>query len=145
MSDNIEIKGNNQEQGSSDKVQKSYEANMKKLVAVVGGKENLFPTKKADNDTIGTLVTEMLKKKKADIATAVIEDLSKLLDSKVAMDKSLKEEAEKLKKFEEAKKKEFNEACVKVFNKIEDINELEKSYYGTLSQAAGNTDTTTNT
>ena len=139
MEQNVEMKNNNnQEQGSSDKVQKAYEANIKKLVAVLGGKENLFPVRKVANDSVGELVSKMLQKKKEEIGISVVEELSKLVDSKAAMDKSLKEEAEKLKKFEETKKKEFNEACTKVLNKIEGINELEKSYYETLTQATTN-------
>lgn len=134
-----------EQQNNGDKVQKAFDANIKKLIAVLGGKENLFPTKKIPSDSVGNLVDEMLKEQKVELAKNVKINLKEILDKKVILDKALKEEESKLAKLKEAKMKEFNDACLKVLNSIADIDKLEQNYYSSLSSSSfGTSNTTTN-
>ncbi len=131
--ENQEKVGDENQQQNGDKVAKTYEANLKKLVAIVGGKERIYKQKKVGKDELATLVADMLKEQKETLAVEIKTELKALLDKKVALDKDIKAEEEKLAKLKQQKQKEFNEACVKVFAKVENIENLEKDYYTSLS------------
>ncbi len=130
-----ENNNNNQQNSAEDKnkIAKQYEATLKKLVAVVGGQENVYGPKRVPNDTLGTLVNDLLKERKEKLASSVKVELTELLDKKVALDKEIKAKEEELAKLKQNKQKEFNEAASKVFGKIEGIEQLEKDYYSSLT------------
>lgn len=115
-----------------DKVSKNYDATINKLVAILGGKEQLFPGSKIAKDAVATVVTELLKEKKDSTIKDVKEGLSKLLEQKIALDKTIKEKEKEFEKLKTDKKKEFVDAAAKIFGKIEGLSELEKSYYDGL-------------
>lgn len=119
-------------QEQKDKVAKNYDATINKLVAILGGKEQLFPGSKIAKDAVATVVTELLKEKKDSTIKDVKEGLSKLLEQKIALDKTIKEKEKEFEKLKTDKKKEFVEAAAKIFGKIEGLSELEKSYYDGL-------------
>jgi hypothetical protein len=129
--------GNEQnQQNDGGKIAKQYDTNIKKLVAIVSGKENLYPQKKVTEDAMGEIVTELLKEQKEALAKTVKEDLKSILDKKVQLDKDLKAKEDELAKLKQTKQKEFNEACAKIFAKVENIEALEKNYYATLGRTS---------
>lgn len=123
---------NNNQQENSDKVTKNFEKTMEKLVAVVGGKENIYAPRKVQKDVLDTLVEGLLKERKEALEKEVKADLLALLDKKVAYDKEIKAKEEEFKKVKEQKMKEFTEAANKVFGKVDNIENLAKDYYASL-------------
>ena len=115
-----------------DKTIVNFEANMKKLVGVLGGKELLTKTSKVKKDTVEVIVEGLLKERKEKLELTIKSDLSELLDKHVLLTKSIADKQKELKDLETSKKKEFNDACNKLFNKVEDVNQLEKDYYSAL-------------
>lgn len=135
MSD--EAKQENQE--NPDKEQKRYEGNMAKLAAVLGGKENIFPTKRISKNATATLAQELVKERKEALSKSVKTELAELLDKRIQMEKEFKQKEDELKKLKVVKTKEFNEAAAKVFQKIEDIDQIERDYEVTLKGASQGT------
>jgi hypothetical protein len=123
-------------ENNEGKVAKNFEATMKKLIAIVGGEKNLFPSKRVSKDTLKTVVDGLLKDKKEAAEKEVKAELVALLDNHVEMKKAIEAKTKELKQLEEQKMKEFNEAASKVFNKIDAIGDLEKDYYSSLTGAA---------
>lgn len=122
-----------------DKTVKNFEATMKRLVAIVGGEEQLFPKKKIKSDTLATIVSGLVKEKKEKLEKEVTADLISLLDKHVELKKAIAEKKAELKKLEETKMKEFSEAASKIFGKIEDVGNIEKSYYDSLKSVGTDT------
>lgn len=118
--------------GQEDKSVKNYDAVIKKLVAIVGGTDNLFPIKKVENDVVASIVTGLLKEKKENLEKEIKADLIGLLDKHVVLKREIKAKEDELKKLSETKMKEFTEAATKVFGKIGNINQLETEYYSSL-------------
>lgn len=121
----------------NNKITKNFESTMQKLVAIVGGDKNLFPTKKVGKDIVKNIVDGMLTEKKETLEKEVKADLTKLLESHITLKKSIDDKKKELAKLEQDKMKEFNEAATKVFAKIENIDQLSKDYYSSLKSATG--------
>lgn len=130
----MEENQNNQIQ-DSDKIVKNFEVTMKKLVAIVGGEDKLFPTKKVTSNVIESIVTELTKERKETLEKEIKTELISLLDKHVLLKKEIKTKEEELKKLSQTKMKEFSEAASKLFSKIEGISSLEKEYYDSLNTA----------
>lgn len=120
-------------QENQDKVTKSFESNMKRLVGVLGGEELLTTTTKVKKDTVETIVENILKDRKEKLEIDIKTELSTLLDKHVTLKKSITDKKKELKDLENSKMKEFNEACNKLFGKVQDIEQLEKDYYSSLT------------
>ncbi len=119
-------------QENQDKIVKSFETNMKRLVGVLGGEELLNNTSKLKKDTVATIVENLLKDRKEKLELDIKNDLSTLLEKHVTLKKSIADKKKELKDLENSKMKEFNDACNKLFNKVQDIEQLEKDYYDSL-------------
>lgn len=117
-----------------DKTNKQFDATLKRLVAVVGGKENLSPKKRIKKDTLANVVNGLLQEKREATEKEVKEKLTELLAKKVAFDKEMSVAKADLDKLEKTKKKEFIEASQKVFQMIDGIDDLEKDYYKALGE-----------
>lgn len=126
------------ENNDSSKVLNAYNSNLKKLVALVGGESKIKTKIRVPKDEVGDLISELFKEETTAAKDKLKADVKTLIKSKVAFDKALTEEEQKLKKLKEEKMKEFNKAAQDVFAQIEGLGELEKSYYDTLNEA-GNT------
>jgi len=120
-------------QENQDKIVKTFENNMKRLVGVLGGEELLSNTSKVKKDTVEVIVENLLKDRKEKLELDIKNDLSTLLDKHVLLKKSIADKKKELKDLENSKMKEFNDACNKLFNKVQDIEQLEKDYYDSLS------------
>lgn len=117
---------------NNNKVKIEYDKNINKLVAIVGGKENLLPKKKVKGSLISTIVEGLLKEDKEALEKSIKDGLKALLEKKVQCDKEIKAKKEELDKLEIAKNKEFNEACKQLFSKIDNVEQLERDYIATL-------------
>lgn len=126
------------EQENNNKVKIAYDKNISKLVAIVGGKENLYASKKVKKDVIGTIVTGLLEDRKKSLEVTIKADLIALLEKKVTCDKEIKKSEDELAKLKIQKNKEFNEAAAKVFSQVDGIEQLEKDYYDSLVTATPN-------
>jgi len=129
---------NNQEQGKeSKKVAANFEQTVKKLTAIVAGKENLKMPRRVPKDSIQGLVEELFKEESEATAKQVKEDLKALLKGYVQLNTSIAEEQKKLEALKTSKMKEFNATAAKLFNKIEGIDSLTKDYQEALGVAKG--------
>lgn len=118
-------------QEQNDKVSKQFEANFKKLVALFGG-DAVFKKPSVPNDEIGNLVEELVKERREEKIKEFKEQAKGLLDKKINFDKECKKAEEEYKQKVIQKKKEFTDEMKKTFSIIEDINEIEKSYYESI-------------
>lgn len=118
-------------QEQNDKISKNYDANFKKLVALMGGEKQLKKPS-IPNDEVGTIVEELIKERREEKIKEFKEGAKKLLDKKIEFDKECRKAEEDFKKAVTEKKKNFTEEMKKVFNIIEDINAIEKSYYDSM-------------
>lgn len=126
---------NNQQQEDKDKIKKNFNTAMTKLVAIVGGEENLFPKKKIKKDTLATIVEGLVKEEKEALETSIKTEIKELLSKHVTLIKEVKAKEDELNKLKQTKQKEFTEAASKLFNKIENMDQLEKAYYESLKGA----------
>lgn len=133
----MEITKNENEQKGNDnnKVNKAFESNLKKLVAIVDGEKNLKPVTKVGSDIMKNIVTELFKEETEAIEQSTKDTLKELLKKYVQMLRDIDAKKKELSALEIAKKKEFNEAATKLFNKIDGIGILESEYYGALVTA----------
>lgn len=126
---------NNDQQGNNKKVAIAFDKNVKKLIAIVQGGENLKPVKKIAGDSLGALVTDLFKEERETIEKGVKADLKALIKGHVALEAAITEETKKLEAFKIAKMKEFNETAVKLFGRIDGLDGLENKYYSALVAA----------
>lgn len=133
----MEITKNENEQKGNDnnKVNKAFESNLKKLVAIVDGEKNLKPITKVGSDIMKNIVTELFKEETEAIEQSTKDTLKELLKKYVQMLRDIDAKKKELSALEIAKKKEFNEAATKLFGKIDGIGILESEYYGALVTA----------
>jgi fructose-1-phosphate kinase PfkB-like protein len=124
----------NTETQENGKENKKFDEVIKKLIAVVGGKEKLKVPKKVPNDLLGGIVNDLFKEERESALASTKEDLKNLLKKYAEMEKLLSEERKKIDKLEKEKKEEFAKAANSVFEKIENVGEVEKSYYNALKE-----------
>lgn len=124
------------ENNDSSKVINAYNANLKKLTAIVGGEKNIKSKIKVPKDEVGDLISELFKEETTAAKEKLKADVKNLIKAKVTFDRAIQEEEQKLKKLKEEKMKEFNKASQDVFAQIEGLGELEKSYYDSLTEAS---------
>jgi len=128
MEDNITQETPEQQ---NDKVSKQFDANFKKLIALLGGEKTLKKVN-VPNDELGTIVEDLLKERREDFIKDFKAKAKSLLDKKLEFDKEVKKAEEDFKKTVVNKKKEFSEKMKEIFNMVENIQEIEKSYYQSL-------------
>lgn len=128
--------GEETQEQQNDKVSKKFEQDFKKLVALLGGEKNLKKTN-VPNDELGGIVEELLKERREDFIKEFKSKAKALLDKKLEFDKEVRKAEDDLKKTVIAKKKEFSEKMKDVFGMVENINEIEKSYYQSMKETQG--------
>lgn len=128
-----------QPQDDQNKTTKEFNKNMKKLVALFGGKQ-AFARVSVPNEGIGDIVEELLKERREQAIDAFKIKAKEILDKKVEFDREVKKAEEELKNKVIAKQKEFSEAMKNLFQMVENINSIETSYYNSISDVANATD-----
>jgi hypothetical protein len=117
--------------GGEDKIEKNYSASLKKLVALLNG-QGMKKTRLKKNE-IADVVAELIKEKKEKALTEFKVEAIALLDKKVEFDKEVRRLEEEFKNKVNVKKKEFTESMQNLFKKVDNIDEIEKSYEESLS------------
>ena len=110
-----------------------FETTIKKLTAILGGKENLTQSEKLPNDAISEMVTSLLQEEKERKSTEFKTELKNLLNKYVSMTKEVESKKKELEKLENTKRKEFVDAANLVFSKVDDLASLEKSFYDSIN------------
>lgn len=127
---------NTQEQSQdTNKVSKAFEANLKKLTAIVGGTSGLKPVRQIKKDAMQIMVEELFKEEQDGLISTVKNDLKALLKNYVSLNALVSAEKKKLEALHLSKQKEFNEAAVKLFNQIENIDSINADYLAALNVA----------
>jgi hypothetical protein len=128
---------NNQENQQQDnqKEAKKFDANLRKLVALMGGTQT-FKKEKVGKDDLSTLIVELTKEKKEGLFKEFKEKANNLVEKKRAFDKMVVEEEKKFQKIILDKKKEFNKEMEGIFGIVDRIDLIEKEYYDTLTSTA---------
>jgi len=125
------------EQEQNNKTEKKFTSALNKLVAIVGGKQNLKIPNKTPKDQLGGLVDELFKEERESTLKDTKEGLRNLLKQYAEMDKAFKLKEQEFEKLKKTKKEEFVKAAETIFNKIENVGEVEKIYYDGLKEATG--------
>ncbi len=128
----------NQGQGDAGKVEKKFEQNMHKLMALLKGDEKAFKTK-VPNGEIEEVIQEMLKDRRAATIKTFKEKASAILDSHVEFNKFCKQKEKEFKDSIVNKKKEFSKQMEECFNLIENMDTLAKDYKGSLTELSAGT------
>jgi fructose-1-phosphate kinase PfkB-like protein len=123
------------EQEQTGKVEKKFTQALDRLVAVVGGKENLKIPNKVPKDQLGSVISELFSEERDVVLKDTKEKLRNLLKQFAEMTKALEAKKQELAKLEKQKKEEFIKAAEELFNKIQDVGEVEKLYYKGLKEA----------
>lgn len=119
-----------------DKSDKKFQAAMKKLVAIVGGKDNIKIPKKTPKDQLGDLVAELFKEERENTAKETRDALKSLLKQNAEMEKAFAIKQKELDTLKKQKKEEFTKAASAVFDRIEGVGDVENAYYTTLKDVA---------
>jgi hypothetical protein len=123
------------EKDQNNKEEKKFQASLKKLVAVVGDPKKLKLPKAIPNDSVSGVVKELFADEEKELLVVVKGELRDTLKKYAEMEREFKQKEDELAKLKVAKKKEFRVKVEGLFSKIENIGELEKSYYNGLTTA----------
>lgn len=118
------------------KTTKTFEINVKKLTALLGGEKNLKQTTVIKKDSLSIIVKDLFKEETELIEKETKEVLKSLLKNYIDLQKSIEAKRKELVQLENTKMDEFNKASVLLFNRIEGIDIIEKEYYSALEKAA---------
>ena len=127
---------NTQKQEEESKVERKFTAALDKLIAIVNGKENLKLNRKLPKNQVSMLVTDLFAEETATTYNSIKVSLKELLKQYTDMLKLVRQKEQELKKAENEKKEEFVKAATAIFDRIENIGDLEKSYYDSLRDLA---------
>lgn len=129
-----------QQSGDSGKVSKAFAKNFSKLAAIVGGKENLFPQRKVQGDTVNEIVKELTAERNEKNREEVKGLLLGLLDNYVKFDSEVNAKKKELEKLIETKKKEFNDSFGKLMQRVENGDQYTNNLANILAEAGKNLD-----
>ena len=127
---------NAQKQEEESKVERKFAAALDKLIAIVNGKENLKLNRKLPKNQVSKLVTDLFAEETEATYNSIKVSLKELLKQYTDMLKLVRQKEQELKKAENEKKEEFVKAATAIFDRIENIGDLEKSYYDSLRDLA---------
>lgn len=138
MSENANNQNQNQQgQGKEgEKIQKEFDANLKKVEALLGGPRNVeFPTR-VSNSVAAEIVNDLFAEEQKELESKIRNDLRTLIRTKVSADKEIKEAEGKLASLKLQKKKEYNQAANAIFKQIDNVGVILSDYTSAL-EAAG--------
>lgn len=126
----------NEQQENNDKIEKQFAATMRKLAAICGGDNQLKPVRKVPNNEMADLVEELFKEEREELIAGTKTKLKDLLKQYHEMTKAFIAKEKELEKLKQEKKKEFTKAANDLFNKVENVGDIERSYYQGLREVA---------
>lgn len=124
----------NQNQGqegqgqNADKITKQFNANIKKLVALMNGESNLKRVNVPAGE-VGKIVEELVGERRKEKIEEFKKKAKEILDKYIEFQKAVKKEETEFTNKVNGKKKEFNEELVKLFAFVDDIAAVERGYY----------------
>ncbi len=121
-----------QEEG---KIARKFDAAVKTLVAVLGGKEKLLPARSIPKDDMSLIVDELFAEDKLRKKEQAKKDLKDILEKYGIFVKEVSEKEKELKKLKETKMEEFTKATQALLTRISGLSDIEKVYYEGLSIA----------
>lgn len=135
---------NTQQQQGEDKNKeaKKFSKNFKRLVGLFSG-ETIFKRNTLDSTQVTQALEKLVKEDRENLEKEFIEGARKLIKRKRDFDAFEKAEREKMDKAVLEKKKEFNKEMESLFSLVDKIENIEKSYYETLTDLS--TEPSTNT
>lgn len=117
---------------NNNKEAKNFDVILKRLTAVLGGKEKLRPQKRVSPDAVSGIVNQLFKEEHEALVLNVKEELKVILKKYVELEKCLADKRKEVDKLEKEKKAEFSKAANALFEKIDNISEIEKNYQAAL-------------
>lgn len=120
-----------QQQEEGNKVEKKFEANMKKIMAVFNGDNSIFK-QKVSNSSVANIAAELLKENTEEAEKSFKEEIKKIISSKVAFDKFVAEKKREMNQAIKTRMEEFNKMVDATFQRLEDANALLKAYSAAL-------------
>jgi hypothetical protein len=137
MSESPNKNQNQQGQGKEgEKIQKEFDANLKKVEALLGGPKNTkFPTT-VSNSVAAEIVNDLFAEEQKELEGKIRTDLRNLIKAKVSGDKEIKEAEGKLAALKLQKKKDYNQAANTIFKQIDNVGVILSDYTSAL-EAAG--------
>lgn len=127
-----EVKQPQQEGGESNKVDKRFNENLQKLVAIFKG-EQVFKKTAIPNSESAAIIEELMAEEREAAKKAFKEKAGKLIKSKVEFDKFVKQKEKELQDAITNKKKDFNKEMEECFSLLENVNKLKDDYFSSLS------------
>ena len=118
----------------SGKIKKAFEANLRKLTALLQG-ESFFKPAKAASEELTVAIAELAKEEKEAMIKKIVAEARTLIQKKREFDKFVTLQKRELDKKVEEEQKKFNESAKALFGLVSDVGALEKSYYDTLKGA----------
>lgn len=122
------------DQQDAGKVEKKFQNDLSFVTAVIGGKEMFAPTKLVP-DEVRTAMAELAKEEKEAAIKALKDKAVAIIKKKREYDSNRKKLLDEFKKKDEENMKEFSKEVDGLRKGIDNIKELEKSYYDALSSA----------
>lgn len=134
----VEQQNTPQQEGGNEykKVEGQFNGNFKKLVALMQGESNLKKTK-VPKDDVSEVITELLAERKKTAKEKLKKDAITLLDKYAEYQKKAAEAKAEYEKKIIADRKSFIKEMEEVFKQVDDMQNLEKSYYEAFKVAAG--------
>lgn len=117
--------------GDNQKVEKKFDFNFRRMVALFHG-ESIFKPLKVGPDDLQAVMEELAKEEREELFKTFKTKARELIKKKQEFDRFVREEEKKMKAAIIAKKKEFNGEMDKMFGIIGKIETIEKDYYTTL-------------
>lgn len=126
-----------QKQQDAGKEAKKFEANWRKLVALMNG-ESIFRANKLGTEDLTIALTELTGEEKKALIAEFKDKARGLIKSKTEFDKFTKEQQKKMDQAILEKKKELNKEMQSIFGIIDKIENIERTYYEALRDMSRN-------
>lgn len=116
------------------KVSKKYESDLSFMTAVLGGQELFKPTKALPDD-IKNAVAELAKDEKANLIESIKKKAVSIIQRKREHDKNVAQLEKEFMKKKEESMKEFSKEVDDLKREINNVKDIESSYYNLLGAA----------
>lgn len=123
------------QQNEAGKVSKKYEADLSFMTAVLGGQELFKPTKALPDD-VKNAIAELVKDEKTNLINSIKLKAVSIIQRKREHDKHVAQLEKEFNKKKEESMKEFSKEVDELKREIDNVKEIESSYYNLLGAAA---------
>lgn len=124
-----------EQNNEAGKVSKKYESDLSFMTAVLGGKE-LFKPSKALPEDVKSAIAELVKDEKTNLIESIKKKAVSIIQRKREHDKHVAQLEKEFMKKKEESMKEFSKEVDELKKEIDNVKEIESSYYNLLGAAA---------